>query len=1020
VATDEASGSLPFASLLKRDRKVAQISQEELAERAGFSAVYISMLERGARQPIRTTVALLADALGLSAEERTALEAAAGLPAPPIAARARTSSSDAPAIRWPVGGVLGARPEGPLVAREAERARLHALLDEVAGGAGRMVLLAGEPGIGKTRLAQEVMQAALDRRFLVATGRCYAPQAVVAYYPFLEALTHAYAVAPAAIRAEVPRCWPEVARLLPDQDVGVSVRGATGAGEMGHGRDDQQRLFWQVTSFLQALAAEQPVALLLDDLHWADGASLDLVQHLARRTRDAALLLLGTYREEEVDRQHPLDAAVRDLGREQLVERIEVRRLSQEGTRDLIAVAIGAQKTADAIADALAHQLYGRTEGVPFFVYAMVRELAQRGALVPPPDGRWEGTASDEIAVPESVRSVIGQRLAHLAADSLEVLRAASVLGQAFGFADLQAMGGRSEMEVETALEAARSARLVQEMGRDGYAFDHALTQQALYGELSARQRRRLHRAAGAAIARLAAEERERRAAELAYRYVEAGEGARALPYALHAGDQAEAVYAHAEAEQHFRTALELAQELGDQVREAEALEKLGRALDALRRPADALDAHERAAQAYQTLGDTEGELRALAAIATGHSNVSTERAEVALVRVLPRLSALEAELAAGGESSSRALVAVYCSMAWLYDVLFRWREADAVAARAEQLARALGDPTLLVQALTARTWMNQSLEPGNSLGLADELIALAEAAGSHQGLWLGIATAYNHYVYNEADFAQARRYVERLLKLSERPQAQPDWGDALDVSGELAYYRSEWPRARDLCVQRAAIVQSADPSNTSWRAIYPPLWSGMVDLNEGHETRAVQHLAVAIARAEGFDDVQALTLAQSALAERDLLAGQATDALARLTPLVESREVRVAPLEVAQLLPLLAWAELETHLASTAGSAIRVFRPNALRVRALVAIAQGRCAQAETALEEAVARAHGMPYPHAEAKALYVYGKLHAAKGEPDLARGKYEAALSICKRLGEGLYRPYIERALADLGAP
>jgi predicted ATPase len=191
------------------------------------------------------------------------------------------------------------------------------------------------------------------------------------------------------------------------------------AGTASGGRDDQQRLFWQVASFVGALAEAQPVALLLDDLHWADGASLDLVQHLPRHTRDAPLLLLGTYRDVAVNRAHSLATAVRDLGREQLVERIEVRRLSEEGTRDLIAVAIGEQKTADAIADALAHQFYERTEGVPFFVYAIVHELTHRGDLLQQPDGRWERTTIDEIAVPESVRSVIGQRLAHLAADAL-------------------------------------------------------------------------------------------------------------------------------------------------------------------------------------------------------------------------------------------------------------------------------------------------------------------------------------------------------------------------------------------------------------------------------------------------------------------------------------------------------------------------------------------------------------------------------------------------------------------------
>jgi len=189
----------------------------------------------------------------------------------------------------PIGGFLGALPDGPLVAREAELAALDALLNAVGAGTGRLVLLAGEPGVGKTRLAQEVMLAARNRDWLVATGRCYEPQEVVAYFPFREALSAAHAAAPAAVRAELPRRWPEVARLLPESEpeqvlhsaTATSVPSGPGAPQRpgpGADPDDQQRLFWQVASFVETLAATRPVALLLDDLHWADSASLAVLQ----------------------------------------------------------------------------------------------------------------------------------------------------------------------------------------------------------------------------------------------------------------------------------------------------------------------------------------------------------------------------------------------------------------------------------------------------------------------------------------------------------------------------------------------------------------------------------------------------------------------------------------------------------------------------------------------------------------------------------------------------------------------
>jgi transcriptional regulator with XRE-family HTH domain len=181
--------TLTFGALLKRHRRAARMTQAQLAERAGFSVVYISMLERGARQPQRTTVALLVDTLALAPTERAALEAAARLPSAPLSLRRENGPvEDAGTPVLPIGGFLGATPTGALVGRTEELATITAILAAGALGQGRLLVLVGEPGVGKTRLAQEITLRARAQGFRVITGRCYEPQQGVAYYPFLEAL----------------------------------------------------------------------------------------------------------------------------------------------------------------------------------------------------------------------------------------------------------------------------------------------------------------------------------------------------------------------------------------------------------------------------------------------------------------------------------------------------------------------------------------------------------------------------------------------------------------------------------------------------------------------------------------------------------------------------------------------------------------------------------------------------------------------------------------------------------------
>jgi transcriptional regulator with XRE-family HTH domain len=231
------------------------MSQEELAERARLSARAISDLERGVkRTPRRDTVQLLVEALGLSGEIRTAFvtaarEPAARRPSRP-AGRSREVLEGAPqhprVTALPTGGFLGAVPERELVGRHAELHAIQKWIEAVIEGLGRLLVVSGEPGVGKTRLSQEATLACRNRGFVVATGRCYEPHRSVPYYPFLEALSALYAAAPDDLLAQLPARWPHVMRLLLGGPIG------TPSDTSASPQEEQQRLFWAVTGFVQA------------------------------------------------------------------------------------------------------------------------------------------------------------------------------------------------------------------------------------------------------------------------------------------------------------------------------------------------------------------------------------------------------------------------------------------------------------------------------------------------------------------------------------------------------------------------------------------------------------------------------------------------------------------------------------------------------------------------------------------------------------------------------------------------
>lgn len=1009
---DLTDSTQPFGDLLRRHRVLAGMSQEELAERARLSARAISDLERGVkRTPRRDTVQLLIEALGLSGEARTAFVTAARAPAARRTSRSEGRSQEAVEVESPhvsappTGGFLGALPEGPLIGREAEVSAIQKGIEAVTEGSGRLLVVAGEPGVGKTRLSQDAMLACQERGFVVATGRCYEPHRSVPYYPFLEALSSLYGVAPAPVREQIPTRWPHVMRLLPERP--GDALPATSASP----QEEQQRLFWAVTGFVQAISETVPVALLLDDLHWADDASLELLQHLVRHTRAHRVLLLGTYRDVEIGRQHPLGRSLRDLEREHLVERIPVRRLGHEGTARMISDILEQN-----LSDEFTELVYRHTDGHPLFVREVLRALIERGDVYRR-DSRWESREISGIGVPESVRATIVDRASRLSERAQDALREASVLGQAFEFEDLQAMADLSEDELEAALEEALAAGLVYE-SRDGLVFNHALTQQALYTELPRRRRRRLHLAAGEALERLAEPVRRRRAAELAWHFREGGAPERALPYTLLAGDNAVSVHAPVEAEMHYRTALELARALDDRASEARVLEKLGWLMWLMARFDACSDALERAARLYREAGEGAGEMRSVGLLGMVYfTHAPLEGAE----RIRALLDRLDPS------QPSQPLVSLYSSLSMNLIIAGRYREALEAVARATEIARSLGDERTLARTEMMRgpvLVMIGRLEEARRV--LEERLSLAEADNDPWGQ-LSAAHYLGKLTVPQGDFDAALRYHGRALELAERLGARSRISAETSNLSEVLFYLGAWTRAHSYAEHAVETARSASSNLTTPYFQYADVLRrlGMIRAATGEWENALPYLEESIALAEGIPYPEAVRSAQGALAEQELLQGKPDVTLARLEPVVERSDPE--ELGVVRLLPLVSQAYLELGkdaraeevalqgVELTRAQGNRLALVELLRVLGMVLTRQRRWDEAEHAFEEAVSVARLIRYPHGEARALYEWGSMHV--GGPDTKQGKdrLQEAAEIFGRLGSRPYSDLAQKALA-----
>jgi tetratricopeptide (TPR) repeat protein len=914
-------------------------------------------------------------------------------------------------VRQAVGGFLGAVPAGQLVGRSRELRALEEALLSVRDDHGRLVLLSGEAGVGKTRLAQELASAATHNGYVVATGRCYDQRSGVPFYPFLEALAAAYRLTPPALRSAARSQWPDLARLLPEQ-LGVPAPRDLSAPQ------EQEVLFSAVSSFLLALAGTSPIALLLDDLQWADSASLDLLQHLARRTRAAPVFILATRRESEVDWEHPLEAALRNLHREGLIETIRLSRLDRAGTSELIRTSLGSDVTPTV--PALIHQY---SAGNPFFTRELLQALVERGDVQREDDG-WR-LAATTIAVPDTVMSAVGERLAHLDEPARDVLRQVSVLGATFTFTDLVVMNqlssGRSEEVLEAALDRATESKLLAEAGQDGYTFSHALVQQAIYAGLSGHRKRRLHRLAAEALERGTTGQVARRAGEIAWHFVESGERRKALGYLLLAGEEAERLFAYAEAERFYRQALDMTRALAgpdvDLAAQADARRRLGRVLKNLASYEDALRMLEEADRLYRRSGDLAAQIWVAAEI--GNVNFLTG----ALEQGIERIERLLAEI--NGESLAPArAAAAYLPLAHLHMASLQTEASLDAAERAVELATAAGEDRIRAQAQAIRGEALRVLgRQDEALGVLRDAVELARSLDDTDAEFLAL-DAVAELLVERGELHESERYRRQAVALVERISDPAKIAWELTSLGHLMYCVGRWRDARRLIASALESSASLAPSRVT---AYALIRLATCDLGEGRWEEARLRLEEAVALSREVASLATEKVGQQLLAELDLRTGQPEHALARLERSIRSRDVpqhwRWTDMSLAAWAYLLlgdrhqARAASEQSLDAARAGRDRVALLDALRIAGMVAAHDEDWDRAEALLDEAVDLAHRMPFPYSEARSLEIWGTLDHRRGRLDSAQHSLERACALFEDLGAARDAESCRRELANI---
>jgi DNA-binding CsgD family transcriptional regulator/tetratricopeptide (TPR) repeat protein len=750
-----------------------------------------------------------------------------------------------------------------LIGREAELASLDAHLVAAAAGRGHTVLVSGEAGIGKSALLRAFGERARAAGARVLVGECSELEARRPFGPFVE-----------VVRSAPPRAG-ELRRLLPDAG-GLAER----TGDDGTARF---RMYDALAAFVGELAAKAPLVLAIEDVQWADESTLELLPYLARRLRDRRVLLVATYRSDELHRLHPLRGVLADLARTRTADDLHLERLAPEDVGALLRAAMRLDRDPT---PAFRQAISDRCEGNPFFVEEILKTLQQRGELIYD-DGRWRPpTEVSGLTIPDTICDAVLSRLDALAPQTQGILRIAAVIGPSFNLELLQAVSGAAEDDLVEALRAAIGAQLLGPESPDSlYTFRHALTRESVLVELLEPERRRLHLAIGMAIEHSGRSATAAQAEELAYHFDEARDREQAYRYRRLAGAQAFAAAAFARACQHLERAISLAPEGAPEV--GDLYTRLFEAAYLANDLTRAMRAAEHARECFERAGLPLRAGLALLSVATCRFNLGDHAVGTALglegVRVLepfgatPELAWAYAEVGRQayldlrfGDAETWTTRAIEASRAsGVPEVRFgEW------GSRTKRAARASGRPEVeigamitlgMVAALQGRPHGLAMLREQLDRSLADGLVTTAERA------YVNLLTALRA----TGAHAEARHVLDAWVSHSERTRFRNDSLVFVQALGAVAEADFE------------AALRLAREAGDSFFGIFARLIEAFIHVARDGPGQLVALRAQAF-RLQRADRGHAITGAELA-AVAELLAGDDAGALERVEAFADS-----------------------------------------------------------------------------------------------------------------------------------
>src|SRR5258707_2040157 len=559
--------------------------------------------------------------------------------------------------------------QNAFIGRTRELSELRGALEQSLAGRGSCFLISGEPGIGKTRLADELAADAASRGARVAWGRCWEGGGAPAYWPWVE-IVRALVLEPGRARPQQTAVPPEIGQLIPELAAETTQQRSSTDPEQG-----RFRLFDAVATLVKQVARSAPVVLILDALHEADRGSLELLKFVAGGLTDSRVVIVGTYRDAEVRRSPHLAESISEIVRHG--HPMPLAGLAENEVEQMIEHR--AERSPSAT---FASELHRVTAGNPLFVDGVIRVLVAERKL-----GTAEHLDLSGFELPEGVRGAIRKRLALLSAKARSALAVAAVIGQEFDVVLLERVHEESAGPLAELMREAAEVGIVAAASPESYRFTHPLIREALYKDSTEAERMRLHRATGEAVEQIHAANLTPHLSALAHQFNAAGVVEKALDYSIRAGEASKAVWAFEEAAEDYLVALHLVDKAGfDLEQKVSVVERLGR-LTGFTDERKSVAYWEKALELYESLNRREG-------MVSAHTNLAikfaTPSAMMDVGRALEHLE--KAEAALGNEPWAEARGVFYRVVSMAAGLTMRTDQALAASKAAMEIADSLGN----------------------------------------------------------------------------------------------------------------------------------------------------------------------------------------------------------------------------------------------------------------------------------------------------------------------------------------